>query len=182
MEILNLTGKRLPTELEGQGIVDPPKEYRKAIRELNTFGRLPTEKEIKDVARQLSDIAAQLNYGKVLISRAPFLIPFLVEELKRKGITPVFAFTTEQTVEYVTEHGNKKRKRRKILHGFVELRPARTARAYSMLQRLFKSIGVMLILTSVVAGTYAAFNGIMHGLIMPILTALIGVLLQFNDL
>lgn len=92
------------------------------FRKLLTFDTLPTLAEVRERARQIAEYAAKtstlVDYGGdsglcvnerfqfAMIGGAPFLMAPLEEELRRVGITPLYAFSTRESVEQVMPDGS----------------------------------------------------------------------------
>ena len=92
------------------------------FRALLTFHTLPTPAEVRERARQIARYASKVftivDYGGdsgyvvneplqfAMIGGAPFLMVPLEEELRRVGITPLYAFSTRESVEQVQPDGS----------------------------------------------------------------------------
>ncbi|MHC1597434.1 MAG: hypothetical protein ACXQT3_03860 [Methermicoccaceae archaeon] len=121
VEILNLTQHRpTPAQVE-QGVVEHPSaEVREKIKELLTFEELPTPELVRARARALAEIAADTGAEAAMIGGAPYLMPPLEQELRKRGIKPLYAFSRRESVEEVQPDGSV-RKTQVFRHlGFVE--------------------------------------------------------------
>lgn len=87
-----------------QGCFEP--ENKEQVKELLTFEALPTKAEIRDRAVSLAIIAKESGAEEAMIGGAPYLMNYLETELRRFGVTPVYAFSRREVIED-TETGIK---------------------------------------------------------------------------
>jgi len=103
VEILNLTQHRpTPAQVE-QGVVDLEGEKREQLIKLLTFNELPTPSEVRERAERIADMA--VRYEAAMIGGAPYLMGPLERELRKRGITPLYAFSRREVVEEVQPSG-----------------------------------------------------------------------------
>lgn len=93
--ILNLTQHNASEEQVAEGVVNSKNQAE--IKTLLTFDEIPTTIDMIERATRIADIAfAELNFEtnkQAMIGGAPFFMPVLCEQLKAKGIQPLFAFS-----------------------------------------------------------------------------------------
>ena len=92
--ILNLTQHNASEEQVAEGVVNSKSQAE--IKTLLTFNEIPTDTDMLERATRISDIASielKTNNKQAMIGGAPFFMPVLCEQLKAKGIQPLFAFT-----------------------------------------------------------------------------------------
>jgi hypothetical protein len=102
--ILNLTSRKATPEQVKAGVVDMPAADHSTIRALLSFDKTPSPAEIDSRAAVTAFIALYvINHGfegekpsQVLIDGPSWLIPALIRDLKRGGMEPVFAFSTQK--------------------------------------------------------------------------------------
>lgn len=122
--ILNLTQHDPTPEQKLAGVTcgDITDAQEAEFRKLLTFDALPTMAEVRERARQIAEYATTtstlVDYGGdsglcvnerfcfAMIGGAPFLMAPLEEELRRVGITPLYAFSTRESVEQVMPDGS----------------------------------------------------------------------------
>lgn len=80
-----------------QGCFEP--ENKEQVKELLTFEALPTKAEIRDRAVSLAIIAKESGAEEAMIGGAPYLMADLETELRRFGVTPVYAFSRREAIE-----------------------------------------------------------------------------------
>jgi len=128
--ILNLTQHPATPEQKAAGVVDFPQAEREMLVKLLTFDTLPSREEIENRAFDLAELACYngLNGDEgddpiiftAMIGGAPYLMASLEQELVAHGITPVYAFSTRESVEETQPDGSV-RKVNVFRHaGFVE--------------------------------------------------------------
>ncbi|MDX9971903.1 MAG: hypothetical protein RBU21_02825 [FCB group bacterium] len=128
--ILNLTQHQPSAEQQVEGVVDLPAAERAILIKLLTFDALPGRGEILARAHDIAELACQNGLGgdgddphpqRAMIGGAPYLMGVLEDELRARGIAPVYAFTRRETVEQVD---GSVRKVAIFRHaGWVEARP-----------------------------------------------------------
>ena len=97
MIILNLTQHPATPEQIEAGVIEP--RGKKIVQQLLTFDDLPTQDVIDARAIQLADYAASHGVTHAMIGGAPWLMHTLADRLFRAGITPLYAFSTRESVE-----------------------------------------------------------------------------------
>lgn len=118
--IINAT-QHAPTAEQSAAGVGAPDD---GIREMLTFDEISDTREIvvraATIAEMVSDHLA-VEYGqRVMIGGAPFLMAQLEYELRKRGFTPVYAFSTRVSVEEAQPDGSV-RKVNVFKHlGFIE--------------------------------------------------------------
>ena len=107
MTIINLTQHQATAEQLQAGVVDLPTEQRTKLIGLLTFEEIPTPDEIQERAKSIVDLTDSLPMApeKAMIGGAPYLIPYLVEELKAAFIQSVYSFTKRVSVESTSPTG-----------------------------------------------------------------------------
>lgn len=101
--IVNLTQH---TGTPEQGVVELPPEVRKEVVDLITFGEIPTGTEMRRRAQRISTIAADHGANSAMLGGAPYFQRLLEEELREKGIEPVYAFSVREAVEQQLPDGS----------------------------------------------------------------------------
>lgn len=97
MNILNLTQHTATEDQLAAGVSEPSDKAE--VQRLLTFEALPTEGEIFSRALALAEIAKGGGADAAMIGGAPFLMAPLEEALRTVGLSPVYAFSTRETVE-----------------------------------------------------------------------------------
>ena len=97
--ILNLTQHDRSDDQFRAGVVDLLPSEKDHLKELVTFGTLPTEAEVQERAREIATIAHYAGLHKTMIGGAPYLMSALERELKAVGIIPLYAFSQRVSVE-----------------------------------------------------------------------------------
>lgn len=107
--ILNLTNRPASQDQVEAGVIDLKGKSLKKLMELLTFNKLPTKEEILERARNLAKLAAEEWYSKnktpgtVMIGGDLWLMAPLAYYLRLQGLKPVFAFSTVEEVEEISE-------------------------------------------------------------------------------
>jgi hypothetical protein len=96
MKILNLTMHKATKEQIEAGVFDL---HGEGIVNLLTFEEIPTPDELEERATQLAKIAQKQKVRKAMIGGAPYLMPYLENQLCLNGIAPVYAFSKRESVE-----------------------------------------------------------------------------------
>lgn len=120
--ILNLTQHNPTSEQIDAGVTCGESFSVIELHALLTFDALPTPIEVRQRAQRIAQCAAKaftiVDYGGdsglvvderfrfALIGGAPFLMAPLEEALRRVGITPLYAFSTRESVEQVQPDGS----------------------------------------------------------------------------
>jgi len=107
--ILNLTQHEATPEQIAAGVVEPDDGMKASIREALTFNDLPSASSVFGRAIVLAQIARQWadeDYTKVMIGGAPFLMWALEQELRKRRLEPIYAFSKRVVLE--EEDGVKK--------------------------------------------------------------------------
>lgn len=134
--ILNLTQHSLTPEQIDAGVTCGEFAERPDLRALLTFDTLPTPAEVRERARQIAEYAAKaftiVDYGGdsgyvvderfqfAMIGGAPFLMAPLEQELRRVGITPLYAYSTRESVEEKMPDGSVRKTAVFRHQGFVQ--------------------------------------------------------------
>lgn len=101
--MLNLTQHNITKEQEKEGVVEPKnKDY---VCSLLTFDTMPTEDQLKESARKLAEYALFQKEKKVMIGGAMYLMPYLIDELNKRGIEAYYSFSERQSVDKQLEDG-----------------------------------------------------------------------------
>ena len=121
--ILNLTQHDATADQIAAGVTCGDindKQEQTEFRALLTFDTLPTPVEVRQRAQKIAEYARKtttlVDYGDsgcfneplrfALIGGAPFLMAPLEEALRAAGITPLYAFSTRESVEQVQPDGS----------------------------------------------------------------------------
>jgi hypothetical protein len=131
--ILNLTQHAPTPEQVAAGVVEPKPEVKAAIVAALTFDSLPSREEIGARAADLAEIACRYDIadtdddigeefpGAAMIGGAPYLMAALERELSARGVRPLYAFSTRESVEQTQPDGSV-RKINVFRHiGFVDV-------------------------------------------------------------
>lgn len=102
-KILNLTLHTATFEQITAGVIEPPS--KKQVRELLTFGTIPTANEIGLRAVKLATIAGTSGCQSAMIDGPPYLMRPLEEALEDIGINGLFSFLGRDWIE--TKVGGK---------------------------------------------------------------------------
>lgn len=107
--MLNLTQHLATAEQREAGVFDLHPQHQAKLRDLLTFGALPTAEEVAVDAEVAADLAADVaevaGCRHVMIGGAPFLMPPLERALKQRGLVPVYAFSRRESVEETLPDG-----------------------------------------------------------------------------
>jgi len=76
------------------------------VRECLTFNDIPTKGEVVKRATWLADLAHELKYHSAMIGGAPYLMAELEKALLDRGIRPLYAFSTRESVEETFPDGS----------------------------------------------------------------------------
>lgn len=98
--IINLTMHEATPE---QGAFEP--SNKSEVKELLLFKELPTDKEIKQRASRLAQIAYENGATHAMIGGALYLMSSLERYLLGWGVKPVYAFSERVSVEVVNDKG-----------------------------------------------------------------------------
>ena len=140
-KIFNLTQHKASEEQRSVGVVDPTdnesEEYisstlgikakgmKSYIHALLTFESLPSPEEVKARAKSLAMTIPVMSSRGItryaMIGGAPYLMAPLEKELKKRGITPLYAFSKRESVETVQPDGSTKKEMVFRHLGFVEV-------------------------------------------------------------
>lgn len=131
MKVINLTQHGATPDQKQVGVVDLPDDLRQDLRNLLTFEEVPSVQEIISRAEKLAHLAgvaltlAGVPFGgSAMIGGAPYLMGPLALALKRRGIEPLYAFSTRESVEEASPDGTV-HKRTVFRHaGWVPAAPA----------------------------------------------------------
>lgn len=122
--ILNLTQHSPTPEQTAQGVVEMGEGARAVVRDLLTFTDLPSPDEVRRRAEGLAELASleaeRRGATAAMIGGAPYLMGPLERALRKRGITPLYAFSRRESVEEKQDDGSV-RKVAVFRHlGFVE--------------------------------------------------------------
>lgn len=124
--IINLTQHVATPAQQEAGVIDLPEEERAELRELLTFGDLPTQEQIAERAAALADLAAMAGDGAVvglgdaaMIGGAPYLMAPLERALRARGVTPLYAFSRRESAETTLPDGSIRKVQVFVHLGFV---------------------------------------------------------------
>lgn len=120
MKILNLTQHNATPEQIKAGVVDLNERDRETWSKAITFNELPTASDIEKAVFLACDLCLENDAIAAMIGGAPFLMSPLVDELKRIGVQPVFAFSKRESKEVVKEDGTVEKVSVFRHEGFVE--------------------------------------------------------------
>lgn len=116
--VLNLTQHVATPDQVAAGVREP--EDKSAVQQLLTFEEMPTAGEVVARAKALAKVASDQGAKAVMVGGAPFLMGPLEQELRGKGITPLYAFSVRRSVDQAMPDGSI-RKVAVFCHlGFVE--------------------------------------------------------------
>lgn len=115
--ILNLTQHPATPDQIAAGVVDLPGEEHAALVGALTFDECPINDEVAQRAHTIAEIAAYSDrFGeqgapmpgrdRAMIGGAPWLMGPLAEELRQRGLEPVFAFSKREVVEQAQPDGS----------------------------------------------------------------------------
>ena len=109
--IINLTQHAATPEQNLAGVVDLSGEDLALLKDYLTFHTLPSKGEIKAKAQALTTLATLAGNGATgaMIGGAPYLMSALEQELKEKGITPLYAFSERVSEEAIQPDGSLKK-------------------------------------------------------------------------
>jgi hypothetical protein len=105
-----------------QGCAPRTEIQKKTIKELLTFGDLPTEKEIIERASALVNIAVEMEADEAMVGGANYLILYLDPLLRMAGIQPLYAFSKRRVVETTGPGGITKKVSTFKHRGFVRFK------------------------------------------------------------
>jgi hypothetical protein len=91
---INLTQHTASPE---QDCIEP--SDKTAVQRLLTFETLPDRDDIKDRAVALAMIAETSGASEAMIGGAPYLMTCLEDQLSKRGIKPLYAFSTRESIE-----------------------------------------------------------------------------------
>ncbi len=120
LPILNLTQHNAVSEQMESGVVEPTPEEKAQIKSLLTFEELPTRELLQERAEKLAQMVAEKGYHRALIGGAPYFMPHLERALKKRGITPLYAFSKRESVERTLPDGSVQKVQVFKHLGFVE--------------------------------------------------------------
>lgn len=102
MQIINLTQHQATAEQLQAGVVDLPETRRQQLVHLLTFEEIPSKEELQIRAKKIVDLVFAVESPEdmvepmpeeALIGGAPYLMPYLEEELKAAFVVPTYAFS-----------------------------------------------------------------------------------------
>lgn len=106
-KVINLTQHAATAEQVAAGVVEPADKAR--VQELLTFAGLPDMVELVGRAKALAAVASEAGVEFAMVGGAPYLMAPLEWALRRKGITPLYAFSVRESVEQAMPDGTVKK-------------------------------------------------------------------------
>ena len=97
--IINLTQHSATADQVAAGVVDLSGDALTDLRDALTFDSIPTREEIRNRSEYIAQLAVSHEAEAAMIGGAPYLMSALEKELKAAGITPLYAFSTRESVE-----------------------------------------------------------------------------------
>ena len=119
MKILNLTQHAATPEQVADGVFEP--RDKALIQGLLTFVGCPLKEQILDRAAGLAEVAKAAGAEAAMIGGAPYLMGALENELKARGVNPLYAFSERVSVETVQPDGSTKKETIFAHRGWVEV-------------------------------------------------------------
>ena len=119
-KIPNFTLQPTPMYLKVQGVFDLDTDLRKEVRSHLVFHRFPKIKQVLWRAEKLSETACRENFDVVLIQGPSFLMPPLVNALRRKGVRAVFPFHMHRCENVLKSDGTAEQKEFFENWGFID--------------------------------------------------------------
>ena len=104
MTILNLTQHLASGEQISAGVIEPAD--KRAVSSLLTFDTAPTGEELVRRAAELAAMAATVGASAAMIGGAPYLMAPLEKALRGAGVTPLYSFSTRESVEQSQPDGS----------------------------------------------------------------------------
>lgn len=115
--ILNLTQHPATPDQIAAGVVDLPTAERAALVDALTFDECPSAEDVAQRAHTIAEMAAYSDvFGeqgapmpgrdRAMIGGAPWLMAPLAEQLRQRGIEPVFAFSRREVAEQAQPDGS----------------------------------------------------------------------------
>ena len=128
LAIVNLTQHPATAEQKAAGVADLPAEQRAELQQLLTFDAPPTAEDISARAHDIAELACynglaehdSIQPDAAMIGGALWLMAPLAEELRARGVKPVFAFTRREAEEQPQADGSVKKVAVFRHAGFVE--------------------------------------------------------------
>lgn len=118
MKILNLTQHNATPDQVKVGVIEPDDYVKGKIKTALTFHDKPTAENCRKRAKELAEIALSQGVRFAMIGGAPYLMADLENELLKKEIAPLYAFS-KRVVEEIRK-GNETKKTIVFKHqGFV---------------------------------------------------------------
>lgn len=104
MNIINLT-QHFATEVQVKDGVFEPSD-KDSVKNLLTFGTIPTKDDMVDRAKKLANIALESKADHAMVGGAAYFIPVLENELVAVGIKPLHSFTERKSVDKIADDGS----------------------------------------------------------------------------
>jgi len=128
MVIINMTQHKSTKDQRKQEVIDLPEILRKDLVSLLTFNEMPSKEEIENRANSIKELAlkaikiinAEGKEVAFMVGGAPYLMPSLVQELKKIGKV-LFAFSKRVTEETTLPDGSVEKKMIFKHEGFIEI-------------------------------------------------------------
>lgn len=106
-QILNLTQHFCTPDQVKVGVHEPV--HKDKVQSLLNFTSIPTEMGMRSRAEKLAYMAKEDGYSAAMIGGAPYFMAILEDELKKKGIKPMYAFSIRESHEVEQEDGSVKK-------------------------------------------------------------------------
>ena len=110
--IVNLTQHSATPEQRADGVVDVTGDALERLIAALNFTVLPNSEEIKKRAKAIADVASEAlggSHDEAMIGGALWLMAPLAEELRARGIQPLFAFSKRESDEVPQDDGSVKK-------------------------------------------------------------------------
>ena len=106
--IVNLTQHKATPEQVKAGVVDVGADQRKALQQYLTFDQLPDSLALTCTANAIAAFVKKVapNADAAMIGGAPYLMPPLEKALRKRGVTPLYAFFVRESEEKRMEDGS----------------------------------------------------------------------------
>lgn len=121
MRICNLTQHDPTPEQVKKGVENLPKEAWDEVKRLMTFNSLKEAKRHGERAEKIAEIAANNGCKRAMIGGAPYLMPRLENSLKKRNITPYYAFSKRVSKEEQTPDGKVIKRNVFQFEGFIKI-------------------------------------------------------------
>lgn len=106
-KIINLTQHAASAEQIAAGVVEPADKA--CVQKLLTFEGIPSMEELVGRAKALAAVASEAGAESAMIGGAPYFMAPLEWALRRRGITPLYAFSVRDSAEQVLPDGSTRK-------------------------------------------------------------------------